>query len=396
MAPIAESPSARTSELGFSISHQKVELDIDLPNQSLKGRIEITINPHSRDLKVIRLNSRQSTFSRLTVNGKAPSGVTWANPYKRASLPWKAGVHQYHMLQQKLEEQLKDPPEEELVIPLPKNFRIDELDPFSEEAQNILLSKSLGGSKRESLDGSSSAVDLAQSSRTAVEQTTHFTPITIIIEYVVNHIRDGMQFVGWEEGDLRYPHAFSTNSHSPGAACCLFPCTDALGARCTWEISIKCQKSIGDALRSSSAQLQMNGTNGLSNGVNGHNGVPSIDEKANSFSDEDKALDLAVVCTGDMTDEVREKVWLNPTLADISRLLILETLQRKPRPSYAPRPYRHSTLDLLLGPLSTWIWQNSVRAMKMKGLDRTRYLSMAFVCLGELTRSRTHVCQWQR
>lgn len=307
MAPIVELLDSQTSELGFSISHQKVELDIDLPNRSLRGRTEITVNPHSRDLKVIRLNGRQCTIWRIVVNGKPPLGSTWLDPYKRATLPWKAGVHQYHMLQQKVEDQLKDPPEEELVITLAKNFRIDELDPFSEEAQNLLLSKTLGSSKRESLDGLSSAVDLAQSSRTAIEQTARFAPITVTVEYIIDHIRDGMQFVGWEEGDLRYPHAFSSNSLSPGTACCLFPCTDDLNARCTWDISIKCQKTIGDALRSSIVHPRTNAANVLSNGINGNHHVSDVDEKTKTFSDEDKALDLAVLCTGDTTDEVRER-----------------------------------------------------------------------------------------
>lgn len=306
MAPIVESPNSQVTELGFSISHQKIELDIDLPNRSLKGRTEITVNPHSRDLKFLRLNFRQAEVTRLVVNGKPPSGSTWLDPYKRATLPWKAGVHQYHMLQQKVEDQLKEPPEEELVITLSKNLRIDELDPFSEEAQNLLLSKTLSSSKRGSLDGLNSAVDLIQGSRAAAEQTARFTPFTVTIEYVIDHIRDGMQFVGWEEGDLRYPHAFSSNSLSPGTACCLFPCTDTLNARCTWEISIKCQKTIGDALRESGTELQANPTNSPSNGVNSNHRVLNVGEKFNSFSDEDKALDLAVVCTGDMTDEVRE------------------------------------------------------------------------------------------
>lgn len=205
------------------------------------------------------------------------------------------------MLQQRVEGQLKDPPEQELLIHLPKSLNIDELDPFSEEAQGILLSKTLGSSKRDSRDGSVTAIDFAQSTRTGVEQTARFTPITLSIEYVVKRIRDGMNFVGWEEEDLRYPHAYSTNSLSPGTACCLFPCTDDLTSRCTWEIAIKCQKTIGDALRSTSSS---NGQPHL-NGVNRDHHGPNTSDKYNNFSDEDKALDLAVICTGDMTDEVR-------------------------------------------------------------------------------------------
>ena len=290
MAPLPELPSPQTVEPGFSVSHQKIELDIDLPNRSLRGRVEITLNPHSRDLKSVRLNCRQCDLTRLAVNGKPCSGITYEDPYKRTTLRWKAGVHQYHMLQQKLDGQLKRNPEAELIVVLPKSLKIDDLDPFSDEAQNVLLSKSVGSSKG---DGSANALDPAQNSRTAADQSARFTPVQLNIEFVIERIRDGMQFVGWEEGDFRYPHAFSTNSSSLGAACCLFPSVDDLSARCTWEISIKCPKTLGDALGYSKSQPQPNGMNG---------NVST--KRQGEISEDDRALDLAVVCTGDLTDEV--------------------------------------------------------------------------------------------
>lgn len=294
MAPIPEVPSPQVPELGFSITHQKVELEIDLPNRSLRGRTEITINPHSKDLKSIRLNCRQCELRRLTVNGRPSSGATYEDPYERITLPWEAGAHQYHMLQQRIEGQLKNPPLEELNIILSKSFKIEELDPFSAEGQTTLFSKSVGSSKG---DGSANAPDLFQNNR--------FVPIQVNIEYVVKKIRDGMQFVGWEEGDLRYPHAYTTNSLSPGAACCLFPCTDDLTSRSTWEISIKSQKTIGDALGTPRSWPQVSGVNGASNGVGGTHNTSSGKERSSNLSDEDQALDLVVICTGDNTDEVR-------------------------------------------------------------------------------------------
>lgn len=296
MAPVLEISSPQVPELGFSVSHQKVELDIDLPSRSLRGRTEIIIRPHSKDFKSVRLNCRQCELKRLTVNGRPSSGATYEDPYKRMPLPWEAGAHQYHMLQQRVEGQLKSPPEEELTIVLPKSLKIEELDPFSEEAQTTLFSKSVGSSKG---DGSATIPDLLQNNR--------FVPIQVNIEYVVKNIRDGMQFIGWEDGDLRYPHAYTTNYLSPGTACCLFPCTDDLNSRSTWEISIKCQKTIGDALRNLSSQPLVNDVNGLSNVENKSHNSSGAKRKRGDFSEEDQALDLAVICTGDTTDEVRRQ-----------------------------------------------------------------------------------------
>lgn len=310
MVGLVETPGLPSPGLGFSVSHQKVELDIDILNRSLKGRTEITINPYSKDLKTIRLNCRQCVFTRLNINGKGPTSKN-DDPYKRSKLNSRAGVHQHHLLRQKLEPQFKHPPEEELVMNLPKSLRIEELDPFSAEAQNLLHSRVDGTGKVDL--GDHNTTDVAQSSKTAVEQTARFTPFTIYAEYTIENIRDGMHFVGWEDADTRYPHAYSTNSPFPGTACCLFPCVDDISSRCTWEISIKCHRTLGDVLKGKKGD-QDSKPNGVvkhdppvkSNGVNGwaqdEMMIDGDDDSAQSM--ESDALDLSVVCSGDMTDEV--------------------------------------------------------------------------------------------
>ncbi|KAI4254035.1 MAG: hypothetical protein LQ352_003340 [Teloschistes flavicans] len=278
----------------FSLAHQNVELDIDLFARRLKGRTEITINPQSKELKSVRLNCRQCKITRITANSKVCSSFAYEEPYSKAALRWEAGVHQHHMLRRKLETQLKSPPEEELVINLPKSVRIDDLDPFSVTSAALIGTRSSVGIN-DNLGEPSSA-------RTAVEQERRFTPVTIVIEYSIPYIRDGMHFVGWEEDELRYPHAYTKSFAAPGGSCCLFPCVDDLAARCTWEISIKCPKTVGDAIAHPSNAA--NGTGGTMNGVHKHTTNAPIDHFQSNMNAEDKALELAVICTGDMTDEV--------------------------------------------------------------------------------------------
>ncbi len=199
------------------------------------------------------------------------------------------------------------------MISLPKSVRIEELDPFSAEAQSILLTRINGAAKQES--GDTSAVDLTQTSKTAVEHAARFTPFTIYAEYTIERIRDGMHFVGWEDGDLRYPHAYSSNSLFPGSACCLFPCIDDISSRCTWEFSIKCSRTLGDALESTTngqGGKNANGVNGLKephnsasiNGFHKDHEMMIDGDDGSRFSDENKTLDLSVICSGDITDEV--------------------------------------------------------------------------------------------
>ncbi|KAL9126218.1 MAG: hypothetical protein Q9217_004698 [Psora testacea] len=299
MVPISEGTSPQGPQLGFSVSHQKVELDIDFFSRSLRGKTALIINPHSRDLRVLRLNCRQIELKGLTVNGKPVPGVKYVDPYERSTLRWKASVYQYHMLQERLEKAMRRPPEEELLVTLPKSVKLEELDPYSEDAQTLLLSKTLGGNKR---DSDTTAIDLTQGTRTGIDQTARFTPITLSVEYEIKRLRDGMQFVGFEDGDLRYPHMYTTNSPSPGSACCLFPCLDDLTSRCTWEISIKCSKTIGDAFHSLKASRSR--SNGVVNGAVVSHGASEIYGRSELFNSEDEALELTVVCTGDMTDEI--------------------------------------------------------------------------------------------
>ncbi|KAL8705333.1 MAG: hypothetical protein Q9201_001532 [Fulgogasparrea decipioides] len=299
MASMTELQSTQSSIPGFSVSHQKIELDIDLLARRLKGKTEITINPHSKELKIVRLNCRQSDVKRITANGKACPNFGYEEPYSKATLRWDAGVHQHHMLRKKIEAQLKSPPDEELVINLPKSVRIDDLDPFSVEAAALTGARSSVG-----LNTKDDTLGEPSSARTAVEQERRFTPLTIAIDFSIGHIRDGMHFVGWEAEDLRYPHAYTKSFATPGGACCLFPCVDDLSARCTWEISIKCSKTVGDAFSPPPSKM-VNGTGGTVNGV--HNGVAkmAVDQFQSNMSPEDKVLELFVICTGDMTDEVR-------------------------------------------------------------------------------------------
>ena len=59
MPGLLENPAAPAAAAGFSVSAQKVHLDIDFATLSVKGKTEITVQPHSKELRTIRLNCRQ-------------------------------------------------------------------------------------------------------------------------------------------------------------------------------------------------------------------------------------------------------------------------------------------------------------------------------------------------
>lgn len=263
--------------LGYSVAHQKVELEVDFATRSVKGKTDITIHPHYKDLKAIRLNFRQGELKRLSVNGKVPA-VKYTDPYESLQM---YGPNYHQRLSAKVDSILKSQSEPDLLVAIPKNIRIDELDPFSIEAQDQLALRASG--VPEETDG-----PLTKTAETALPK---FTALTVTAEFTITNIRDGLQFVGVEKGDKRYPHAYTTNSLGYGVGCPLFPCVDDPMSRCTWEFSIKSPCFLGDVFDRKSRE-PVNGQPKPSSENNRH---ISLDEES---------LEITVACSGDLTDEI--------------------------------------------------------------------------------------------
>ncbi|KAJ5114505.1 hypothetical protein NUU61_000264 [Penicillium alfredii] len=278
MPGVVETPLGATASplgLGFSVGHQKVELDIDFATKSLKGNTAITIHPQSKDLRTIRLNFRQGEIKHVNVNGKAAT-AKFTDPSESLQL---YGAQYHERLTPKIDSLLKSPPDPELWITIPKSIRIDELDPYSAEAQDQMA-----------LQGAGNDVDGATSARAPEANLPRFTAVKLNIEFVVDHIRDGLQFVGVDNGDRRYPHAYTTNSLESGVGCPLFPCVDDSSSRCTWELSVTCPSSLGDVFdrkaRDASSSQSRSRT------------------QVHHISADDEGLDMSVVCSGDLTDDI--------------------------------------------------------------------------------------------
>ncbi|KAJ6129618.1 hypothetical protein N7512_002398 [Penicillium capsulatum] len=277
MPGVVEAPAAAGAwplDLGFSVAHQKVELEVDFARKHLKGNTEITINPHSKVLSTIRLNFRQGEVKRLTVNGKV---AKWehSDPHENLQL---FGVRYPDRLAPTLDDLLTTPPRPNLDISIPKNVRIAELDPNSAEFQIQMALQSAGA------DGSTGT-------KGPDANLPRFTSVTVNIEFVIERIRDGLQFVGVDSGDRRYPHAFTTNSLESGVGCPLFPCVDDPASRCTWEFSVSCPSTLGDVFE---RKIDHPSSSGASRSRTQHRHI----------SAEDEGLDMSVVCSGELTDDI--------------------------------------------------------------------------------------------
>ncbi|KFA72323.1 hypothetical protein S40288_02410 [Stachybotrys chartarum IBT 40288] len=114
----------------------------------------------------------------------------------------------------------------------------------------------------------------------------------ISIPFTIKNPRDGLHFVGVDRLDSRYAHMYTRHSLQPGTASCIFPCMDDHGSRCSWRISVKYPRTLGDALQQALVTQQ-------------HDDRIHSDGKDRPLhlEEEDKLREMSVVCSGFLMEE---------------------------------------------------------------------------------------------
>ncbi|KAF2750875.1 hypothetical protein M011DRAFT_396364 [Sporormia fimetaria CBS 119925] len=264
----------------FTVLKQKLHLDFSFAPASVRGKTTIEIQPQNRNLRYIHFNCRQVRITSVTVNDH-PATTAYSDLYQRLKLYPGTGINQHHFPRQRLQRHA-DGHETELEIVVPENVGITRMRPEDATADQVAATSY--GADADNL----------------------YTPIQVDIEYVLNNPRDALQFVGVEDGDARYPHAFTRNSPYPGIASCLFPCIDDGVTKCIFEVSVRYPRTVGDAY----TKTQSGNTNDRV--VDGETSEPSkadsvmsdIDEDPVDLTDEEKAREMAVICSGELTDDI--------------------------------------------------------------------------------------------
>ncbi|PVI08152.1 hypothetical protein DM02DRAFT_511270 [Periconia macrospinosa] len=258
MDDAVEDPTAATV---FTVLHQTLDLDFSFCPRRIKGKTTIEIQPQSTKLSEIQLHCRQLKVTRVTVAGREAS-FDYNNLYERLSLYPGTGLEQYHFPQGRIRKH-EDHVEKELVISVPEKTRIKEV-------------------------------------RLSGAQDTSCESLEVVIEYVLEDFRDAVHFAGVEDGDARYPHAYTRNSPFPGTASALFPCLDDGTTRGTFDVSIRYPRTVGDALskRSEAQQAQAKGP------AKADSVMSDADDDQSDLTEEEKALEMSVICSGLLTDEI--------------------------------------------------------------------------------------------
>lgn len=287
----------------YELTHQTVTLDIDFATQSLTGTTVLTICPLARNLKEIHIDARQCVLpsNAVTVNGETAE-YSYEDPMRKLEIPnhlkWDAS--QYHLQQSRLEEATRG--DGTLHIKFPSKFRILEADQFPDN---------LRGRGTSAMYGDPRSATPVMTPKPMADQN-RYQSFTIAIAFKVPRFRDGLHFVGMSGGDSRYPHVYTKHSVDSRTASCIFPCLDDPAMRCTWEVSIKCSRTLGDAIKTPPSPSQDKHQQGktrpdvpVTNGVIGINGTAPVGEGMVRLSDDDKLKEMIVVCSG---DQVRETV----------------------------------------------------------------------------------------
>ncbi|KAE9966986.1 hypothetical protein EG328_008498 [Venturia inaequalis] len=283
----AEVPKENT-EPQYSVTHQDIELEVEFRSRKLIGSATITIQPLSKDLRTIPLNCRGIDVKSLTVEGHPVEIPRSRDPYEAYRVREVYTVQQHEQLRRNIEHEHKDPPEPTFIVTLPKNVRIKEFNP-----------NELSGTNTAKVD---SAIDAAMTA-SFEDGDLVYTPLTLVVRYVVEKSREAVRWVGMQPGDSRYPHMYTCASSVPGLLPCFaFPIVGQASSRCSWRLRIDCPRTIGDFLRPKPVGA-VNGINVLSNGVDDAMDVDEDEPAAFAhLTDEEKDLELQVVGSGLMED----------------------------------------------------------------------------------------------
>ncbi|KAI9744402.1 MAG: Transcription initiation factor TFIID subunit 2 [Claussenomyces sp. TS43310] len=303
-------PPVEEESLGFVVSHQKLEIEIDFTTQSLTGRTEVTILPQRKDLKHLRFNARQCdiSFEGVKVNG-IPTSISHEKTYNQISMPervqWTAEQHE--MQKERISPLLSTKPVlGNLRVGIPKSVRIEEVNPFSENAPNAIKERAVNVAVARASSAGVNAAAPVLTPKTGDDAALRFSPLVVLIPFTTRNIRDGLHFVGVEPGDHRYPHIYTRHSLQPGIASCIFPCIDDPAMRNTWDIAIKCGRTLGDALKRRYPHRTRDHHHHHGTYIGSNSNILSAGQDAVNLISEDKNLEMTVVCSADQINEVQD------------------------------------------------------------------------------------------
>ncbi|KAI5925037.1 hypothetical protein F4810DRAFT_708843 [Camillea tinctor] len=291
--PPAEPPVDDTPPRMYVVFSQHVELDIDFRERSVHGCSHILIAPTTdSDVSEVFIDARQCEIDvkKVTVSN-CDVQASYSDPCDLAQTPdhYRWSAPQWALRKQRMKPLLHHRRKEVSALehdlscctPLDGSLRVKL--PSAEEVRR--KNKDLPKPDQQDL---------------LIQPDGKVGGYRISIPFRLKNVCDGLQFVGVEEADSRYPHVYTRHSVEPGTASAIFPCIDDPGSRNSWKISITCPRTLGDAFQNKGTAV-----------ANSNRKRKHGDEEPRRYdyplTEEDKLLEMTVVCSGYLTGEVISK-----------------------------------------------------------------------------------------
>jgi transcription initiation factor TFIID subunit 2 len=287
----------------FVILKQLVEIEVNFRDKSVSGVSTIHLFAINPDLDEIFLDARQCEIDlgNVTVDG-IKTTASFSDPYDLAQTPhqWQIGASQHHIVRNRMaplrparrpEVPNKDREALPCCVPVDRALKVS-LRPNGmspDEPRRTLKIKPSKVDKDAPLD--------------RPDPNDEINGLKISIPFRSKHIRDGLHFVGVEEGDLRYPHVYTRHSLEPGTASCIFPCVDDPGSRHPWKVSIKCPRTLGDVFAQPLATQPATAESSIGVRKRKIGEVAPAPPPTSALVEEDKLKEMTVVCSGNLTGE---------------------------------------------------------------------------------------------
>ncbi|KAK0529562.1 hypothetical protein OC835_004301 [Tilletia horrida] len=269
------SRATTTTVRGFSVAHQRIDLELSFAHASAAGYTELQIVPTDEHLRSIHLHARQLNITHVSVQGRRAE-YAYRDLLKGLTLSDPTDVHRYPELKRKLYVAASEGHGGELSIVLPADVK-------PEPVQQVA----------------------------GAQGPTEYAPITVRIHYTLSNITEALRFVQAHDAAGGASASSSASSSAAAAArstlstsskaarpkathvyteatCgdwarCWVPCVDQLWERCTWELSFTVPTRINPPSNEQAA---------LQNRPN----------RQQILSESNTNL-VTVVCTGDLVEE---------------------------------------------------------------------------------------------
>jgi len=287
----------------YTVIKQEVELEINFREKSISGVSHIQIFP-LEEIEEIALDARQCEIDvdNITVNGLKVRAI-FSDPYDLMQAPpqWQLGVGQYRTMRKRMMPSIYEKPSDDEKHDAPINERDIKAIGCVPADRSLRVSLRPEGAvvKEEP------CLSKSKATKADKDTATDNDLMKVSIPFKSKRIRDGLHFVGVDDGDSRYPHVYTRHSNGTGTAPCIFPCVDDPGSRHPWKISIKCPRTLGDAFEQPLAtQLATPAPAVASRKRKIGEAAPSaLQPSVTPMQEEDKLKELTVVCSGNLSGE---------------------------------------------------------------------------------------------